>query len=345
MIRRIRAFRHHVLAVLREFRGPLLGFFLVTTVGGFVYGELYGLARGETIPLIDRPYIIVQLMLLEAPETVPPEWYLVAFWYVLPVAFVVLLGLGAADFVDLFFNRSEGRDAWAEALAMTYRHHVVVLGAGHVGLRVVRDLHDMGFEVVVVDNRPAPDVLEVLDDLGVPIVRGDGRRRSTLEKAGIDSSEAFVACTADDQVNMQAAARARKANPQARVMARMWDVELADHMTGSGQIDAVLSAADLSAPAFAGAAAGLEITQTLGVGGVEYGTLRLNVERGSFLDGGAVGEVEGRHGVEIVLHRRGDEVRVDPPGDALLRAGDDVVLFARHGRILEIVDRNRAARS
>ena len=36
--------------------------------------------RGGTIPLIDRPYIILQLMILEAPEPVPPEGALVA-WY------------------------------------------------------------------------------------------------------------------------------------------------------------------------------------------------------------------------------------------------------------------------
>lgn len=344
-LRRIRALRHHVVAVLREFRAPLLSFFLVTVVGGFVYGELHRVARpGEPgIPLIDRPYVMVQLMVLEAPGQVPPEWYLVLFWYALPAVFLLLVGLGAADFVDLFFNRDDERDAWSEALAMTYRKHTIVLGAGHVGLRVVRDLHDMGVEVVVVDHEPSADALEVLKNLGVPIVRGDGRRRSALDGARIEDAAAFVACTANDQVNLQAAGRARKANPHARIVTRMWDVELADHMIETGQIDQVLSAADLSAPAFAGAAAGLDITQTLTVAGVEYSTLRIEVAPGSPLDGSTVGALEKEHEMEVVLHRRGEESAIDPHPEVRVGAGDDVVLFARHQRILEIVEESRRA--
>ncbi|MGD2069990.1 MAG: NAD-binding protein [Gemmatimonadota bacterium] len=343
VFRRVRALRHHVAAVLREFRASILGFLLVTVGGGWLYGELYALARpGEPgIPFIDRPYIMVQLMVLEAPERVPAEWYLVAFWYALPAVFIILLGLGAADFVDLFFNRDDERDAWSEAVAMTYRQHTVVLGAGHVGLRVVRDLHDMGVEVVVVDQEPGPDAREVLERLGVPVVRGDGRRPATLERARIGDATAFVACTADDQVNLQAAGRARNASPDLRIVARMWDVELADHMVETGQVDQVLSAADLSAPAFAGAAAGLEITQTLAVGGTEYSTVRMGVAPGSFLDGVAVGELEARESMEIVLHCRGSVTEVDPDPEVTVQAGDDVVIFAPHQRILDMVSRNR----
>ena len=66
-------------------------------VGGLIYGEVYEAIRGGTMPLIDRPYIILQLMILEAPEPVPPEGALVAFWYIMPVGFVLMVGLGAAD--------------------------------------------------------------------------------------------------------------------------------------------------------------------------------------------------------------------------------------------------------
>ena len=51
----------------------MLGLVLLTMVGGLIYGEVYEAIRGGTIPLIDRPYIILQLMILEAPEPVPPE--------------------------------------------------------------------------------------------------------------------------------------------------------------------------------------------------------------------------------------------------------------------------------
>lgn len=336
---RLRALARHTITVLREFRNPLLGFVAVTCVGGFFYGELYGIARGAPLPLIDRPYVMVQLMLLEAPESVPPEWYLVGFWYALPAVFVVLVALGAADFVDLFFNRSDDRNAWGEALAMSYRKHVIVLGAGHVGLRVVRDLVDLGSEVVVVDSAPGDEVRAVLGRLGVPVVLGDGRQGATLERAGVCEAEAFVACTADDSVNLQAVVKVRHENPEARIVMRVWDRTAA--VEGVIGAHAVLSAADLSAPAFAGAAVGVEITQTLEIAGVEYSTLRLRVEPGSFLDGHTVADLEEANDLEIVLHGHGDEAEVDPAGERVVSAGENLVIFADHRRILDVVARNR----
>lgn len=345
LVHRIRALRHHGRAVVREFRGPIIGFLAVTMVGGFFYGELYRFARGVEIPLIDRPYLMVQLMLIETPEPVPPEWYLVAFWYALPVVFVVLVGLGAADFTDLFFNRDENRDAWGEALAMTYRNHAIVFGAGHVGLRVVRDLVDMGLEVVVIDHAPGESVREVLDRLGVPVVMGDGRLSQTQEKAGLAEAEAFVACTGNDQVNLEAVMKARDTNPHTRIVVRLWDRSLAGQLERFMNVQSVLSAADLSAPAFAGAAVGIEITQTVEVDGVEYSTIRLCVERGSFLEGGGVGELERANEMEIVLLARDGTATVDPAPDQVVREGDDLVIFARHSRILEVVSRNRRRKS
>ena len=71
--RALRAGWHHGAALLREFRVPLVGFLFLLVVGGLIYGEVYEAVRGDTMPLISRPYMILQLMIMEAPEAVPPE--------------------------------------------------------------------------------------------------------------------------------------------------------------------------------------------------------------------------------------------------------------------------------
>src|SRR5690606_5803652 len=103
----------------------------------------------------------------------PPEWYLIAFWYALPPIFIFLIGLGAADFVRLFFFRGERQNAWEEAVASAYRNHIIVFGAGHVGLRVVRELAHMGFDIIVIDNDPDSGVTDTLHGLDVPLIVGD----------------------------------------------------------------------------------------------------------------------------------------------------------------------------
>jgi len=341
---RLRALRTHASAILREFRGPIFAFFVATVGGGALYGEVYESLRGVTVPWMDRPFLMVQLMIIEPPEAIPSEAALVAFWYAMPIIFIVLIGLGAADFLDLFFNRDEARDRWSEAIAMTYRDHAIVLGVGHVGLRVVRDLHDLGIDVAVVDQNPHANATDALDKLGVPCVLGDVRAGATLERAGIDQAEVFVACTGDDRLNLEVCMRVRERAPDLRIVARVWDRSIGDRMEKFGLADLVLSAADLSAPAFAGAAAGVEITQTIQVAGAEYSSARVDIEPGSFLDGVRLGKVERDNGLEITLLRDGEEVTVDPDADLELRAGQSVVVFAEHARVLDVVARNRGAR-
>ena len=343
LVGRIRAAITHVSALLREFRVPIVGFTVCTIGGGMLYGVLYQAIRGEYIPLVDRPYLMLQLMLLEAPEAVPPELPLVAFFYLMPVLFIVLVGLGAADFLDLFFNREDNRDRWGEAIAMTYKHHAIVLGAGHVGLRVVRDLHDMGMDVAVIDSSPGEAAREALDTWGVPCVMGDVLLTSTLDQAGLGQADVFVACTGNDRLNLEVVMKVRSKNEKVRIIARVWDRSIGDRMERFGLVDTVMSAADLSAPAFAGAALGIEITQTIRIAGQEYSTVRLGVPAGSFLAGGKVGVLEDENDMEVVLVQDGDKVLIDPERDVPIAAGNHVVIFARHDRVLEVVSRNRKA--
>lgn len=340
--RKIRAIWHDTSALMSEFRSSILGFVLVTVLGGFLYGELYFLARGERIPLIDRPYIMLQLMVLETPHDIPSEWFLVGFWYLLPPVFVLLAGLGAADFVRLFFFRDQRRNAWREAVASTYRDHIIVLGAGHVGLRVVRELAHMGFDIVVIDDDPDTGVEDVLQELDVPLIVDDGRSSMVLEKAGLRYADAFLACTGNDHVNVEAVMKVRDMNPEVRIVARMWDDQYSKQLHQFLNVESVLSSSDLSAPVFAGATVGVEITQTLRIHDQDYSMIRITVEAGSFLDGKEIGTLQQENGMDIVLHSPdASSVEVQPAREAIVRAGDILVIFARHDRILSVVSRNR----
>lgn len=343
-VRQVRVVWRDSSALWREFRRPIVAFLLVTMLGGYLYGEIYAALRGVQIPLIDRPYIMLQLMILETPEDAPAEWQLILFWYLLPPIAVFIVGNGVVDFVRLFFNRDERRDAWREAVASTYRNHIIVFGAGHVGLRVVRILWDMGSDIVVIDNAPDDGVEETLRELDVPLLVLDGRLASTLETAGLRHAEAFVACTGNDQVNLEAIMRARDMNPDVRIVARVWDDQFANQITRFMNVQSVLSSSELSAPAFAGLAVGVDMAQTVHVNGDDYSTIRLTVAAGSFMDGGEIGALQKENEMDIVLHCRAGHLQVQPPRDTIVQSGDTLVIFARHEQVLKIVARNRAQR-
>jgi len=346
----MRAMWRDTVTLWQEFRVPILVFFLITFVGGYFYGELHRLSGLQPeIAVIDRPYTMVQLMILESPAEyagTPSQWYLIIWWYLLPPIFVFIVGNGVIEFVHLFFDRSHRRDAWREAVASTYRQHVIVLGAGHVGLRVVRVLHDMmHVDVVVIDYKPDPGVEEFLAKRNVPLLRGDGSQSSTLEKAGLKYAEAFVACTGDDHTNLDAIMRARAMNSGIRIVARVWDNQFANQIKDFMRVQSVLSSSELSAPIFAGLALGVEITQSLQIGGIDYSTMRLTVNEGSFMDGAMVGDLQDENDIDVVLHvAKGQAPNIKPSGNVSVRAEDTLVIFAQHEKSLEIAARNKYLR-
>lgn len=345
--RRMRVLRvgwHDTRALFREFHRPLFIFFVAVFMGGFVYMQLNN-NHSENAPLkyVDMPYIMLALMVLEASIEVPPEPFLIVFWYIMPLLAVYVVGRGAADFLRLFIDRDQRRSAWGVAVASTFKQHIIVVGIGHTGIRIVRELTQMGFEVVAVDVGADKEAQDRLQEVDVPLITGDGRLVKVLEDAGLSRATAAVVATSNDHVNLEVTMRVRDMHPDIRLVTRMWDRRLAQQMERFFDVE-VLSASDLAAPAFAGAAVGAEITQNLHIAGLEYSMIRLLVRDGSFLDGQSVEDIQDSEGVDIVLLYRAefDSPDVHPRGDVRVCGGDTLVLFAHHDRITELIGRNEA---
>ncbi|MCY3797815.1 MAG: NAD-binding protein [Chloroflexi bacterium] len=337
---------HDTRALLNEFRKPLFVFFFALFVGGFVYWYLNNtFSDNEALDLIDMPYYMLAFMVLESPLEVPEEPYLIVFWYVMPLVTVYVVGRGAADFLRLFIDREQRGGAWEVAVASTFRRHIIVVGIGHTGMRIVRELRQMGFEVVAVDSDINKDAHDRLHDLDVPLIAGDARNEQVLQSARLDHAMAAIICTSDDYVNLEVAMRMRAMNENTRLVTRMSDKRLPKKFECHLKVE-VLSTSDLAASAFAGAAVGAEIMETLHIAGLEYSMIRFIVRQGSFMDGATVSRIQEKEGVDIVLlHREnGGAPDVHPDGQRILKAGDTIVLFAHHDRITEILGRNEKGR-
>jgi voltage-gated potassium channel len=337
----VRAIWHDSAALLAEFRLPLFTFMVATLGGGWLYGEIYYMELGERIAYVDLPWMMVALMVLEPVHDVPEQSSLMVFWYLMPTLAIYVIGQGAIDFWHLFFDRSNRRDAWEEAVASTYRNHVIIVGLGHVGERVMQTLIAMGFDVIGIEQNLTAELDTHLNKSGVPCIIGDGRSRDTLEKAGIRRAASLIVCTSNDHMNLEMIMRARDMQPDIRIVARMFDPQFSKQLNRFLGVQATLSSSELSAPAFAGAAVGIEITQTLTIAGVEYSMIKLIVEAGSILDGTEIDELQQDYDMDIVLHGHGDDMNVHPSGDICVATGDTLVIFAEHNRVMEIVSRNR----
>ncbi|WP_373048746.1 cation:proton antiporter [Vulgatibacter sp.] len=68
--------------------------------------------------------------------------------------------------------------------------HVLLIGAGEAGSRIIEYLRDRRIPLVVVEDDPA--IVEALDARGIPAIRGDGADRATLQAAGAHAAAAIV---------------------------------------------------------------------------------------------------------------------------------------------------------
>jgi hypothetical protein len=170
----------------------------------------------------------------------------------------LLMVLGSATLATLFslitdalvtarFREAMGRQRVPE------EGHVVVVGMGNVGYRIVEELRRAGETVVAVDRDPEAEFAEAVRGLGA-IVIGDSRLPETLRKAAVPRARAVVAVTHDDAVNLGVALAARRLRPDVRTVIRLFDPDFARKVQEAFHVDAALSASLLAAPAFVAAA-------------------------------------------------------------------------------------------
>lgn len=231
--------------------------------------------------------------------------------------------------------------------------HIVLVGLGMVGTRVLDRLHATGHQVVAIERDPLARGVALARQLGIPLILEDATAPGVLQLARVRQSGSLLVLTRDDGQNLDIVMAVRETNPEVRVVARLYDDDFAatvqrtlrasypDALTRSRSVSA------LAAPSFAAAMMGRHV---LGVMPVERGSLLftcVDVAGHPELEGRsvhetfrenewrvlAVGAAEGPlpGAVSVVdgpAGFRADRVDFDwrPPQGRILRAGDRVVL-------------------
>ncbi|ANS66875.1 hypothetical protein SLINC_4651 [Streptomyces lincolnensis] len=244
--------------------------------------------------------------------------------------------------------------------------HVVLLGLGKIGTRVLTQLRELHIPVVCVEADPDARGLPTARRLRVPVILGDVTQEGVLEAAKIHRARTLLAVTSADTTNLEAALYARSVRPDLRVVLRLYDDDFATAVyrtlraANPRASTRSRSVSYMAAPAFAGAMMGRQI---LGAIPVERRVLlfaALEVGGHPQLEGKTVGEAF-RAGAWRVLaldtagasaggrreQRAAEEGRVpgdsglvwDLPDTYVLRGSDRVVLAATRRGMAELLGR------
>ncbi len=243
------------------------------------------------------------------------------------MGFMIAAALGLAVLYALVVDAVVGARI-LEALGVPrgrLREHVVVIGVGSVGYRIIQHLLDAGVEVAAAEVTDRSRFVPLARRQGVPVLIADGRYSDSLRVLSVEGASAVVAATDDDLANLETALTARDMNPNATIVARLFNQELADRAQRQFGIDACHSVSALATPAFVAAALGDGVLSTLERGQRLWLLAELNVQTDSPADGATVDSLELRRDLLVLaLRDAGDEYWGTHP--ALLKAGDDLLV-------------------
>ena len=337
--RKIYANWRDTIILLRQFRWPLL-FFCLAMIGGGLSFYLFSNQAGEPVlNWVEAIYIVLGLTFLQPLGGFPKTWYLEIYFFIMPIIGIGLLAQGAAEFGVAFFNRRTRNKEWEMAVASTFNNHVILVGLGHLGFRVITHLHQMDQDLVVVEQNPSADLIADARKMDIPVLELDGVREATLQSAGVERARSIILCTQNDSLNLQVALKARSLNPKIQVVVRIFDDDFAQAIKNQFGFVA-LSATGMAAPTFAAAGAGMDITRPVAIEGKLLSLARLVVENSSSLADKLIGQLEQEFEISIVLLRRGSVNDFHPGGDLMVRAGDILAILGSPEEIIRLAHHN-----
>jgi voltage-gated potassium channel Kch len=226
------------------------------------------------------------------------------------------------------------------------RNHIVVVGLGSFGIRVVSDLYAAGYDVAVIERDDDNRFLSTAADLEVPVIFGDATLRQTLESARVDVARAVAVLTQDDIVNIETGIVLREMlgprlmpevyRPDLPIVMRVYDQELGAAVAQRFDFAYVRSTVELATPWFIGAAMGLQVLTTFSVGQRSFMVGAVKVEPGSELDGIRMFEMSTQTRV-FAITRDDAPVKLHPRRDARLAAGDTAYIVGPYRELLDML--------
>src|SRR5438067_5373576 len=209
---------------------------------------------------------------------------------------------------------------------------MIIVGGDALALSTARELCQLrGLRIVVL--WPAdPEFARAVEEVGAAFVAGRPDSREGLEAAGVVDAATILALSRDDQLNLQAALRARDANPRIRIVLRQFNRTLAAKIEQNLADCSVLSLAWHSAATYAAVALdpscfrGLQFPEPDG----PLTGFAVRLAESDRVAGRTVAEAEHALGARIIAIDRGTEIA----GDERIASGARLVVYGTLDRLL-----------
>lgn len=257
--------------------------------------------------------------------------------------------------------------AGAEPAGHDLEDHVVVVGYGPAGRRLVQVLRDTGLPFVVIELNPRSVKEAEADD--VPIVYGDASRSALLEHVGLKRAKLLVVAISDPHAVPRVVQQARSLNPTLQVIARARYLSETEPLTEAGAdivvpeeletavrlftlvLEAYLVPKDeiqrqivaIRSGDYAVFRSGIHEAHLMVLQGLDEDGLHTRavaVRPGAPVAGKTLGELglRQKHNLTVLAVRRGTQAIGTPDGDFRVEPGDRLILIGEADQFAESAD-------
>jgi voltage-gated potassium channel len=256
------------------------------------------------------------------------------------LVFLILGALGQA-LLEFEFNNLFGRRKMEREIGRLQGHYIIC-GAGRVGRAVARQLESNPAQFIILDNNEAK-VARIREETNWLVVHADATLEAQLLAARIDQAAGLVAATTTDATNTYVILTARGLNPNLKIIARASEEGAEKHMRTAGA-DQVISPYGFAGFRIAQAFLRPHVMNFLEVALLRSSELgleleELTIEPSSVYVGQGLRSSRIRHDLGITvlaIKREGEEMKYSPAADALLCAGDHLIVMGEPSRLREL---------
>jgi voltage-gated potassium channel len=256
------------------------------------------------------------------------------------LVFLILGALGQA-LLEIEFNNLIGRRRMEREIGRL-KGHYIICGAGRVGRAVARQLESEPAQFIILENDEVK-ADRIRAETNWLVVHADATLEAQLLAARIGEAAGLVAATTTDATNTYVVLTARSLNPGLKIIARASEEGAEKHMRTAGA-DQVVSPYSFAGFRIAQAFLRPHVINFLEVALLRSSELGLELEELT-IDPSSVYVGQGlrssgiRHDLGITvlaIKREGEEMKYSPAPDAVLCAGDHLIVMGEPSKLREL---------
>jgi Trk K+ transport system NAD-binding subunit len=343
-----RAIRGMLADIERAFWLSLLALAIVAVVSICLLMWNYDGPSGKRMGVVDATYFTVETLTTVGFGDfffARQETWLRIWAILLMILGATLVTILYARLTDLLITRRMAASA-GRRRATGMRGHVILIGLGSVGLRVLEGLRAERRDVVVLERDDDNRYLAAARAMGVPVIIGDSTLHQNLHAANLETASAIAVLTSNDLANIETGLAVDdllgERHTDVPVVLRVFDRQLAATIEKNFEFRNVRSTSALAAPWFVGAALGLKILNTFYVEDQPFLVGMLTVTAGGGLTGRPMSDLSAQIRVIAIARTRNPDALEHPPRrDTRFEPGDQAYLVGPYEELLRVLRHER----